>query len=149
MASDFDPDREANETASEEPREGPQAAADESVKTQKMEPPTERSTKIEEPEKQTVLDKLRGAYARARDGRNRVAATASQARNAKTKDRSKTLLVLALSVVLMLFAFVAMFSHSTRGNETDDAEPRKAGGSREYSRNEPRVRNTVAKRRHK
>src|SRR6185437_6945547 len=71
-----------------------------------------------EPEKQTVLGKLRGAYARARDGRNRAAATPSQPRSTKTKDRSKTLLVLALSVVLMLFAFVAMFSHSTRGKES-------------------------------
>jgi hypothetical protein len=115
MASDFDPNRKPNEAASEQLQEEHQGAVEES--TQRIAPPSEQHTEIEEPEKQTLLDRLRGAYARARDGRNR-AVTGSQARSAKTKDRSKTLLVLALSVVLMLFAFVAMFSHSTRGKES-------------------------------
>jgi hypothetical protein len=117
MGSDLDENRESNEAGSDAAREEPQHEGNESV-TRRIESQSEQPTEIEEPEKQTVLDKLRGAYARARDGRNRAAATGNQSRSAKTKDRSKTLLVLALSVVLMLFAFVAMFSHSTRGKES-------------------------------
>jgi hypothetical protein len=117
MGSDLDENGEPNEAGSEERREEPRHAAEESV-TRRIESQSEQPAEIEEPAKQTVLEKFRGAYARARDGRNRAAATGNQVRSAKTKDRSKTLLVLALSVVLMLFAFVAMFSHSTRGKES-------------------------------
>src|SRR5690349_16996693 len=117
MPDDFDPNGEPSEAVSEKLREEPKSALDESVATERIAVLSDERPEIEEPEKQTVLDKLRGAYARARDGGNRAAAMASPARTAKTKDRTKTLLVLALSVVLMLFAFVAMFSHSTHGNE--------------------------------
>src|SRR5579884_2194695 len=118
MPGDFNPNGEPNEAVSEQLREEPKNALDESIATERIALRSEQPPDTEEPEKQTVLDKLRGAYARARDGRNRAAATASPARTGKTKDRSKTLLVLALSVILMLFAFVAMFSHSTRGKES-------------------------------
>jgi hypothetical protein len=134
MPEDFDPNREPKEAVSERLREEPKSAFDESV-AEGIALPSDQRADIEEPEKQTVLDKLRGAYARARDGRNRAGATATQARSAKTRDRSKTLLVLALSVVLMLFAFVAMFSHSTRGKESATRRATPSLGRPEVSAN--------------
>lgn len=129
MPDNFDPNGEPNEAVPENLREEPRSALDESVAAQKVALPSDQRPDIEEPEKQTVLDKLRGAYARARDGRSGAAAAASQAGSAKTKDRSKTLLVLGLSVVLMLFAFVASATRRTTPSLGRPEAPANAAGA--------------------
>lgn len=62
-----------------------------------------------------LINSLRDAYERARDGRRQPAAT--QPRTAKSVDRSKGLLVLAGAVVIMIFGFLAMFSSSNATKE--------------------------------
>ena len=70
-----------------------------------------------------LLTSLREAYERARDGRRQQTAE-KQPRTAKSLDRSKTLLVLAAAVVIMIFGLLAVFSSS---NTTKD---HRAGGNK-------------------
>jgi len=63
-------------------------------------------------EKRNVFSSLRDAYERARDGR-RPAQPARQDRTAKSVDRSKGLLILAVAVIVMIFVFLGMFSSSS------------------------------------
>ena len=67
----------------------------------------------EQPEKRGLLDNFRRAYTQARDGRKPSANTQKQDRNAKGRDRSKGLMVLATAACVMFFVSIAMFSHST------------------------------------
>ena len=68
----------------------------------------------EQPEKQGLLDNFRRAYTQARDGRKPSANTQKQDRNAKGRDKSKGLMVIAAAAFIMFFVFIAMFSHSNR-----------------------------------
>ena len=69
----------------------------------------------EQPEKHGLLDNFRRAYTQARrDGRKPSANTQKQDRNAKGRDKSKGLMVIAAAVFIMFFVFIAMFSHSNR-----------------------------------
>jgi len=72
-------------------------------------------------ETRTTFGSLREAYLRARDGRKRVQPE-KQSRTAKSIDRSKGLLVLAVAVIIMIFVFLGMFSSSSgtkdRANRT-------------------------------
>ena len=63
-------------------------------------------------EKRNVFSSLRDAYERARDGR-RPAQPTRQDRTAKSVDRSKGLLILAVAVIVMIFVFLGMFSSSS------------------------------------
>src|SRR5205085_9130026 len=66
-----------------------------------------------EPEqRRTAFSSLREAYVRARHGR-KAARPETQARTAKSVDRSKGLLVLAVAVIIMIFVFLGMFSSSS------------------------------------
>jgi hypothetical protein len=78
---------------------------------------------VEPEETKSVLDSLRDAYLRARDGRARN--PAKEARAAKTVDRSKGLLVLVVAVVVMLFVFLGLFSTSsaTKHREANRTKP--------------------------
>src|SRR6516162_4350645 len=67
----------------------------------------------EQPEKPGFLDNFRRAYTQARDGRKASTNTQKQDRNAKGRDRSKGLMVIAAAAFVMFFVFIAMFSHPT------------------------------------
>jgi hypothetical protein len=72
----------------------------------------EQPEATEPQEARTTFGSLREAYLRARDGRNRVQPE-KQSRTAKSVDRSKGLLVLAVAVIIMIFVFLGMFSSSS------------------------------------
>src|SRR5579872_5045057 len=72
----------------------------------------EQPEATEPQETRTTFGSLREAYLRARDGRKRVQPE-KQSRTAKSVDRSKGLLVLAVAVVIMIFVFLGMFSSSS------------------------------------
>ena len=61
----------------------------------------------EQPEKRGLLDNFRRAYTEARDGRKPSANTQKQDRNAKGRDRSKGLMLIAAAVFIMFFVFIA------------------------------------------
>jgi hypothetical protein len=63
-------------------------------------------------EHKTAFGSLRDAYTRARDGRKRVQPE-KPSRSAKSVDRSKGLLVLAVAVIILIFVFLGMFSSSS------------------------------------
>ena len=89
----------------------------ESGATRRIRPGVEETVETTRPEQpKGLMTSLREAYERARDGR-RQQAQEKQPRTAQTVDRSKGLLVLAAAVVIMIFAFLAMFSSS---NATKD-----------------------------
>jgi len=73
----------------------------------------EQPETTEPEETRTVFGSLRDAYERARDGRKRVQPE-KQSRTAKSVDRSKGLLLLAVAVIVMIFVFLGMFSSSSR-----------------------------------
>jgi hypothetical protein len=77
----------------------------------------EADREAEQPEKQGFMDNFRRAYTQARDGRKPSANTQKQDRNAKGRDRSKGLMVIAAAAFVMFFVFIAMFSHSTNRRE--------------------------------
>jgi len=81
----------------------------------------EQPEATEPQETRTAFGSLREAYLRARDGRKRVQPE-KQSRTAKSIDRSKGLLVLAVAVIIMIFVFLGMFSSSSgtkdRANRT-------------------------------
>jgi hypothetical protein len=101
---------------------------------------------VQPEEKKSVLDSLRDAYLRARDGRTRN--PAKQARAAKTVDRSKGLLVLAVAVVVMLFVFLGMFSTSSvtkhREAKQDQAESRQTRDAGDRRGPKPRLGDAIA-----
>jgi hypothetical protein len=72
----------------------------------------EQPEATESQETRTTFGSLREAYLRARDGRKRVQPE-KQSRTAKSIDRSKGLLVLAVAVIIMIFVFLGMFSSSS------------------------------------
>ena len=72
----------------------------------------EQPEATEAEETRTAFGPLREAYLRARDGRKR-AQPEKQSRTAKSIDRSKGLLVLAVAVVIMIFVFLGLFSSSS------------------------------------
>jgi hypothetical protein len=72
----------------------------------------EQTEATEPQETRTTFGSLREAYLRARDGRKRVQPE-KQSRTAKSIDRSKGLLVLAVAVIIMIFVFLGMFSSSS------------------------------------
>jgi len=72
----------------------------------------EQPEATEPQETRTAFGSLREAYLRARDGRKRVQPE-KQSRTAKSIDRSKGLLVLAVAVIIMIFVFLGMFSSSS------------------------------------
>lgn len=72
----------------------------------------EQTDAAEPQEKRTAFSSLREAYERARDGR-KAARPEKQTRTAKSVDRSKSLLVLAVAVITMLFVFLGLFSTSS------------------------------------
>ena len=72
----------------------------------------EQPEATEPQETRTTFGSLREAYLRARDGRKRVQPE-KQSRTAKSIDRSKGLLVLAVAVIIMIFVFLGMFSSSS------------------------------------
>ncbi len=90
----------------------------------------EHTEATEPQETRTTFGSLREAYLRARDGRKRVQPE-KQSRTAKSIDRSKGLLVLAVAVIIMIFVFLGMFSSSIRHEgprrEQNEAESWKAG----------------------
>src|SRR5271156_5398864 len=89
----------------------------ESGATRRIRPGVEETIETTRPEQpKGLMTSLREAYERARDGR-RQQPQEKQPRTAQTVDRSKGLLVLAAAVVIMIFAFLAMFSSS---NATKD-----------------------------
>jgi hypothetical protein len=63
-------------------------------------------------EHKTAFGSLRDAYTRARDGRKR-GQPEKPSRSAKSVDRSKGLLVLAVAVIILIFVFLGMFSSSS------------------------------------
>jgi hypothetical protein len=73
----------------------------------------------EAPEKKGIMEWLRGRYQRARDGRHAGAVTPTRDRSVKSKDRSKILLALGLSVILALLVLVGMFSQSTKNKPAE------------------------------
>jgi hypothetical protein len=74
----------------------------------------EPDREAEQPERQGLLDNFRRAYTQARDGRKPSANTQKQDRNAKGRDKSKGLMLIAAAAFIMFFVFIAMFSHSNR-----------------------------------
>ena len=91
-------------------------------------PPSEPEpdTEPDEPEKKKGLfEKLQTAYMHAREGRNPKTATPSQDRNAKSSDRSRGLMIIAVAVFFLLFVFIAMFSHSSGSRRDDQARRNK------------------------
>jgi hypothetical protein len=95
--------------------DGPQDAA-ESEATERIGAGTAEQPEASEPERKTAFGSLRDAYLRARDGR-RTGQPEKQSRTAKSVDRSKGLLVLAVAVIVMIFVFLGMFSSSTGTKE--------------------------------
>jgi hypothetical protein len=67
-------------------------------------------------EHKTAFSSLRDAYTRARDGRKR-GQPEKPSRSAKSVDRSKGLLVLAVAVIILIFVFLGMFSSSSGGTK--------------------------------
>jgi hypothetical protein len=78
------------------------------------EPEPEPDGESEQPEKLSLVDNFRRAYSQARDGRKPSANTQKQDRNAKGRDKSKGLMLIAAAAFIMFFVFIAMFSHSNR-----------------------------------
>ena len=76
----------------------------------------EQAEAPEPEEAKSPLGALRDAYLHARDGRKR-GQPEQQSRTAKSVDRSKGLLVLAVAVVIMIFVFLGMFSSSSGTKE--------------------------------
>jgi len=66
----------------------------------------------EREETRTPFGSLRDAYTRARDGRKR-GQPEKPSRAARSVDRSKGLLVLAVAVIILIFVFLGMFSSSS------------------------------------
>lgn len=82
------------------------------------EPEHETELEPDEPEKKKgVLEKVRDAYTRARAGRKPKTAIHKQDRNAKSNDRSKAFVSIAVAGFLVVFIMIAMFSHSSRRDE--------------------------------
>lgn len=61
----------------------------------------------------SIFSSIRDAYGRARDGQKRQQPGKQESRAAKSADRSKSLLILAGAVVVMIFVFLGMFSSSS------------------------------------
>lgn len=76
--------------------------------------PQEQLDLPQEPEeKKSLLQRLRAAYRRARDGRyGGVGAAKRVGRSAKTMDRSKGLVVLMVAALLVALVLIGMFSHA-------------------------------------
>src|SRR5215469_16157722 len=65
----------------------------------------------EQPEKRGLLENFKRAYTEARDGKRKPGAnTQRQDRNAKGRDKSKGLMVIAAAAFIMFFVFIAMFA---------------------------------------
>ena len=71
----------------------------------------EQPDSAEPAEHKTAFSSLRESYMRARDGRKR-GQPEKPSRSAKSVDRSKGLLVLAVAVIILIFVFLGMFSSS-------------------------------------
>jgi hypothetical protein len=115
MASENDRHDEVNDQATEaahSPNEDLHATRQIARESADNEP--EADGEAEQPEKQGFLDNFRRAYTQARDGRKPSANTQRQDRNAKGRDKSKGLMILAAAAFIMFFVFIAMFSHSNR-----------------------------------
>ena len=92
--------------------DGPQDAA-ESEATERISAGTAEQPEATEPEeRRRPSARFESAYLRARDGR-RTGQPEKQSRTAKSVDRSKGLLVLAVAVIVMIFVFLGMFSSSS------------------------------------
>jgi Bacterial conjugation TrbI-like protein len=101
---------------------------EESATTQQIasEPREMAEAESQDEENKGLLQSFRAAYARARDGRSGgVGVSGRQDRSAKATDRSKGLMLLLISAVVVLLALVGMFSHSS----TKHKETRRSGPS--------------------
>ena len=77
---------------------------------------TEQPQLTEPEERKTVFAALREAYLRARDG-HKKSPPEKHERTARSANGGKSLLVLAVAVIVMLFVFLGMFSSSSGTKE--------------------------------
>jgi hypothetical protein len=100
---------------------------EESATTQQVTGEPQERAEGQGEEKKGLLQSFRAAYARARDGRSGgTGVSGRQDRSAKATDRSKGLMLLLISAVVVLLALVGMFSHSSTKNKD---ETRRSGPS--------------------